>query len=131
MDESIYKQAKNALKVSNERLHEFMDALPHMVWTGNSSGKILFFNKAWYAYTGMKPGQTEGWVNVVHPEDSPQVIAAWNQALLTGQYQIEHRIRNYKDGSYKWFLEQAAPILDEAGNTILWFGTFTDLSSLK
>lgn len=131
IDESIYKQAENALNISNGYLLEFMDALPQMAWTAGTNGKILYFNKAWYRYTGMRPNQTEGWINVIHPEDSSQVISVWNNALTTGDYHIEYRIRNIADGTFKWFLEQAMPLRDENGKVIIWFGTYTDIDDEK
>lgn len=131
MDVSIYKQVRNALQISNEYLTEFMDALPEMAWTANTAGKILYFNKAWYEYTGMKPNQTEGWINVIHPEDSSRIISTWNNSLTTGDYHVEYRVRNSKDGSYNWFLEQGMPIRDENGEIIMWFGTYTDIDNEK
>lgn len=131
MDESIYKQAKKALSTSSEALLDFMDALPQMAWTGSPNGKILYFNKAWYNYTGMRPGPTEGWLKMVHPEDSCQVIEAWNKSLQSGDYHMECRIRNGADESYKWFLEQAMPIRDESGEVMIWFGTYTDINDDK
>ncbi|MBC5774268.1 PAS domain-containing protein [Pontibacter sp. KCTC 32443] len=126
IDVSVYKLAEKALNKSDDHLHEFMDALPQMTWISNSGGKILYFNKAWYEYTGMHPGQTDGWVKVVHPEDSAQVIEAWRQALVSGQYHIEYRIRNHIDKAYRYFLEQAEPFRDANGNILFWFGTFTE-----
>ena len=86
MDESIYKQAKNALNVSKEHFVKFIDSLPQMAWAGQVNGKILYFNKAWNAYTGMPAGNTIGWLKAVHPEDSCYVIEAWKNAPLTGDY---------------------------------------------
>jgi PAS domain S-box-containing protein len=131
MDESIYKQAKNALNVSNENLLDFMDALPQMAWAAQPNGKVIYFNKAWHAYTGKARGTTEGWITTVHPEESSQVIEAWKNALQKGDYHIECRIRNGTDGSYKWFLEQGMPIRDENGKVIIWFGTYTDINDEK
>jgi PAS domain S-box-containing protein len=131
MDESIYKQAKNALDVSNENLLEFMDALPQMAWAAQPNGKVIYFNKAWHMYTCKAPGTTDGWITTVHPEESSQVIEAWKSALQKGDYHIECRIRNGADGSYKWFLEQGMPIRDENGKVIMWFGTYTDINNEK
>ncbi|NDK57174.1 PAS domain-containing protein [Pontibacter fetidus] len=131
MDVSIYKQVKSALDVSYKYLTEFMDALPQMCWTADTAGKILYFNKAWYAYTGMMHNQTQGWINVIYPEDSSRIIASWNNSLTTGDYHEEYRIRNSKDGSYRWFLEQAMPIRNEDNEVIIWFGTYTDIENEK
>ena len=131
IDVSIYNLAKKALQQGEECLLEFLDALPQMAWTGSPSGKILYFNKAWYAYTGMKPAQTDGWVNVIHPDDSSEVISAWNTSLRTGDYHVEYRIRCSADKTYRWFLEQAMPLRDEEGAVIIWIGTYTDITDEK
>jgi len=128
---TIYKQVKNALNLGKEHLYAFMDALPQMAWIANPNGKVTYFNKAWYTYTHMKPEQTEGWINVVHPEDSSQAIAAWNNALINGTYHIEYRIRNHNNREFNWFLEQAMPIRDEEGKIIIWFGIYTDVNNEK
>lgn len=128
---SIYNLAKKALQQGEECLLEFLDALPQMAWTGSPSGKILYFNKNWYEYTGMRQGPTDGWLNYVHPEDSFQVIEAWNKSLATGDYHMECRIRRDADWSYRWFLEQAMPLRDEEGKVIIWFGTYTDITDEK
>lgn len=116
----------------DEHLLEFMDALPQMAWTGSPAGKILYFNNAWYEYTGMRRGlTTDGWLSAVHPEDSFAVIEAWNKSLQSGDYHMECRVRNGTDGPYKWFLEQAMPICNENGDVIIWFGTYTDIDREK
>jgi PAS domain S-box-containing protein len=127
IDISESKQAEVALKESNARLHQLIDALPYMAWTADANGKVHYFNQNWHKYTGMRSGQTEGWINFLHPEDSAQVLMAWKEALETGYYQIECRVRHQLDGSYRWFLEQAVPIRDEQGRVQLWLGTYTDV----
>ncbi|MEJ8801188.1 PAS domain-containing protein [Pontibacter sp. H249] len=130
-DESIYNLAKKALLKGDECLMDFMDSLPQMAWTGSPSGKILYFNKGWYAYTCMPPGSTNGWLKIVHPEDSFHVIESWNKSLQAGDYHVECRLRNGADGSYKWFLEQAMPLRDENGKVVIWVGTYTDIDEEK
>jgi PAS domain S-box-containing protein len=132
IDTSMGKHAQEALRESNERFQQLIEALPLMAWTASPSGKILHFNRNWYSYTGMPQGQTEGWINVVHPEDSAQVLTAWRKAIVTGQLlEEEYRIRDYIDGSYRWFLERAVPIQDENGKVKLWIGTYTDIHEQK
>lgn len=131
MDMSVYKQAQLAYKKSNDQLLDLLETLQQMAWVAIPNGKVVYFNRQWHNYTGMKPGQTEGWVKFIHPEDSPLAIAAWNQALTSGHYQAEYRIRNQEDGSYKWFLEQGEPITDESGKILLWIGTYTDIDDQK
>jgi PAS domain S-box-containing protein len=126
------KDTEKALKESDARFHHLLDILPHMAWTSTPHGKILFFNDNWYSYTGMKPGQTEGWISVIHPEDSATVLTSWHNAVASGQsFEIEYRIRNYYDGTYRWFLERGVPMHDAQGNITLWMGTYTDIEEQK
>lgn len=127
IDVSASKQSEVALKESNARLHQLIEALPYMAWTADAKGKVLYYNQNWYSYTGMRTEQTEGWISFLHPEDSAQVLTAWIDALDTGYYQVECRVRHHLDGSYRWFLEQAVPIRDESGKIQLWLGTYTDV----
>lgn len=131
MDVSIYEEAKKALNAGNEQLIQFMDALPQMAWIANINGRVLRFNCAWHQYTGMKPNQSEGWANFIHPEDCSQIITAWHNSLSLGEYHMECRIRNKEDDSYRWFLEQAMPIRNSAGTIEVWFGTYTDIEDEK
>ncbi|MFD2246398.1 PAS domain-containing protein [Pontibacter ruber] len=128
IDLSASKQAELALKESNARFQHLIEALPYMAWTADANGKVLFYNKIWYKYTGMPEGQTEGWLNYVHPEDSAHVITTWSAALQSGYYQVECRIRRQSDNSYRWFLGQAVSIRDENGKIQFWVGTTIDIN---
>ncbi|RIJ37370.1 PAS domain-containing protein [Pontibacter oryzae] len=127
IDISASKKAEQALSDSNDRFLKLIEALPQMAWTADPKGKILHFNKNWYTYTGMLHGQTEGWLNMVHPDDCPLVITAWKEAQHSGFYQIECRVKCQLDGSYQWFFAQTVPIRNNAGEVIYWLGTMTDM----
>jgi PAS domain S-box-containing protein len=126
------KDTEQALKESDARFRHLLEVLPQMAWTASPQGKVLFFNQHWYAYTGMRQGQTEGWINVIHPEDSAMALTCWHQAVAGGEsFEIEYRIRNHFDGTYRWFLERGLPMRDPAGNIKLWIGTYTDIEDQK
>jgi PAS domain S-box-containing protein len=123
---------EEALKESDARFRHLLEVLPHMAWTASAQGKVLFFNDHWYSYTGMQTGQTEGWIGVIHPEDSAMVLTGWPDAVASGSsYELEYRIRNHYDGTYRWFLERAVPMHDANGNVSLWIGTYTDIEEQK
>ncbi|TXK47453.1 PAS domain-containing protein [Pontibacter qinzhouensis] len=131
IDISASKRVEQALLESEDRFHKLLESLPHMAWTALPNGKVIFFNRSWYAYTGMPMGQTEGWVKVIHPEDTAQVIMVWHNALTLGYYEIECRVKSSIDGQYRWFLERAEPLFDDKGNIKLWIGTYTDIDEQK
>jgi PAS domain S-box-containing protein len=43
---------------------------------------------------------------------------------------LEARLRRF-DGEYRWFLFQAEPLRDEAGNIVKWYGSATDIEDRK
>nr|WP_255594277.1 PAS domain-containing protein [Pontibacter sp. HSC-14F20] len=126
------RDTQEALRESDARFHHLLEVLPHMAWTASPKGKVLFFNENWYSYTGMQRGQTDGWIGVVHPEDSAMVLTNWHNAVASGTtFEIEYRIRGHLDGSYRWFLERGLPMRDASGEISLWIGTYTDIDDQK
>ena len=43
---------------------------------------------------------------------------------------LEARLRRF-DGEYRWFLFEAEPLRDEAGNIVKWYGSSTDIEDRK
>ena len=43
---------------------------------------------------------------------------------------LEARLRRF-DGEYRWFLFEAQPMRDEAGNIVKWYGSATDIEDRK
>jgi PAS domain S-box-containing protein len=115
------------------RFRRVADAMPHLAWLSDPSGRIEFVNQPWVDYTGislemlqsqMLQGQIVG---IVHPGERDSTIAAWKAALAEGRpYEIEYRLRRKSDNSYRWFIARALPIRES--NAILgWIGTATDI----
>src|SRR5262249_37760700 len=42
----------------------------------------------------------------------------------------EARLRRF-DGQYRWFLFRPAPVRDESGKVVAWYGTITDIEDRK
>src|SRR6202022_3468033 len=92
-----------------------------------------FLNKRWHDYTGLSPEESHGWGWQVafHPEDSPPLMAKWRELLVSGEPgEIEARLRRH-DGVFRWFLIRVEPLRDGAGKIVRWYGTSTDIETLK
>lgn len=128
------KQAQEASRKSEERLHELADAMPQIVWTMEPSGKMEYVNKKWFEYSGLSVETaltSEAWKMVAHPNDEERAKAAMRAALESGRsLQIETRIKDKNDG-YRWHLTRAVPMQDETGRIVRWFGTSTDIEDQK
>ncbi len=113
-----------------QRQFQFLaDMIPHLVWRTGPDGNHDYFNRRWYEFTGLTYEETKdkGWSLVLHPDDYGRTLEVWHKSLREGvPYQVEYRFRK-ADGTYRWFLGRALPLLDEAGRVLRWFGTCTDI----
>jgi len=116
-------------KVAEERFQTLTELAPAIVWIGNPDGSLRYLNDRWYAYTGQTPEQALplGWGDVIHPDDLPDLLRAWEHARTSAtMYDTEARLRRH-DGEYRWFLIRAEPMLDGAGRVVGWLGSDSDI----
>ncbi|MDL5364792.1 PAS domain-containing protein [Xanthomonas sp. NCPPB 2654] len=121
--------AQSDLARSEARLRELADAMPQIVFTATPEGDVDYFNRRWYEYTGLPPGDRghDSWRTVHTEEGLAQVTQAWPEAIRSGQpYELEYPLRRH-DGSYRWHLGRALPIRDGDGRIVRWIGTNTDI----
>jgi PAS domain S-box-containing protein len=133
-DISESRQAKEALKKSEQHFRALADAMPQIVWTARSDGLIDYYNQRWFDYTGVTNDQTLGWAQelMLHPDDVQKCIDRWTHSFTSGEpYQIEYRIKRASDGTYRWFLGRALAIRNESGQIVRWFGTSTNIDDQK
>src|SRR6185295_11061341 len=125
-----------ALAASEARFRELADAMPQVVWSADSEGRVDYYNKRWQEVTGMPPPATAGgvdpWRPVLHPDDVRLYSEAWRASVNTGRnFEFEYRIMDQQSGVYRWYLGRAVPIRDQAGRIARWFGTATDIDDRK
>jgi PAS domain S-box-containing protein len=118
---------------SEQMLLTFVDNLPELAWTAQPDGSIDFYNKRWYEYTGttFEEMQGWGWEKVHDPELLPLVVDRWKHSLETGEpFEMEFTLKG-ADGIRRWFLTRVAPVRDEQGRIVRWFGTNTNIDEIK
>ncbi len=123
------------LPTSIESEFQFLaDFIPQLVWITDPTGFHIYFNQRWTDYTGYTLADSVGpdmWNNLLHPDDRARARQIWGHSLATGEdYEIEYRFKS-QQGDYRWFLGQARPRRDAAGNIVVWFGTCTDIHDQK
>src|SRR6201997_474470 len=125
--------ALKRLENSETRLRQVIDTIPTLAWCNLADGPNEFLNKRWHEYTGLTPEESNGWgwQTAFHPDDLPPLMERWRELLTSGDSgEIEARLRRY-DGVYRWFLIRVEPFRDETGKLLRWYGTSTDIESLK
>lgn len=108
-----------------ERFRLICDTMPQLVWTAMPDGTYDFYNTRWLEYTGFKPEECLrlGWQSLFHPDDVPETLVRWDEALRTGEpFMSEYRCRG-KDGEWRWYLGRALAVRNkETGEIEKWFG---------
>ena len=125
--------AEMSLRESEKRFRTLLETITQMTWTSLPTGEVNFYNQRWYDYTGLSFGETKdwAWTSVVHPDDLPAMLDAFEQVVQTGEpFIFENRYRR-ADGEYRWHLNKALSIRDETGVITLWVGTATDVHDQK
>ena len=124
---------ERSLRESDRNFRDLADSMPQIVFAADPDGRVDYFNRQWYEYTGLPEGEVsfESWRNVHTPEGLAATMEAWPRALRTGQpYEIEYALRRH-DGEFRWHLGRALPVRDEAGRIVRWYGTNTDIHDRK
>jgi PAS domain S-box-containing protein len=127
------KCIEKKLRHSEERYRCLAECVPQLIWTADASGNLNDINQRWSDYTGLtlEQAQGDGWVQIVHPADTPALLQAWNTTQRQESlYQVEARLRS-TSGSYRWFLIKAMPVKNDHGKVLKWYGTSTDIDDQK
>ncbi|MGI4802739.1 MAG: EAL domain-containing protein [Janthinobacterium lividum] len=109
------------------------ETIPQLVWRSRDDGEWDWAGPQWTAYTGQAEPDShgQGWRAMVHPDDQAITVSAWHAATARGGLEVEHRLRR-ADGTYHWFQTRATPLARaQAAGPRLWFGTSTDIDSLR
>lgn len=79
---------------------------------------VVYFNRSeLFGYDSNQLESSDGWINIVHPEDINRVRAHWNKFIKTAteSESIEYRIKK-KNETYEWVLNRHS-ILERAENS--------------
>jgi PAS domain S-box-containing protein len=129
MDITARKWAEIAAAKAGAEFQTMAENVSQLVWTANPDGRVIWYNRRWYDYTGVDPGMPEDHAaELVHPDDLDRVRTRWAERFGAGaSWEDTFRLRG-KDGRYRWFLSRAEPIRNRKGKIIRWFGTNTDIT---
>lgn len=127
------KLALTALAESEERFRTLANTAPVLIWMAGPGRDSTFFNEPWLRFTGRTMEQEcgRGWMQSVHPDDLPRVIATYNEAYASRtNATAEYRLRHH-DGSWCWILENGAPRYDAGGELLGYIGSCVDITERR
>lgn len=125
----LTEQAQHA----EERFRDLAENIPNLCWMAHADGHIFWYNSRWYDYTGtdFEAMQGWGWRTVHHPDHVERVLAEVHANWAAGEAWEGTYLLRSAAGEYRWFLTRAAPIRDQDGALVRWFGTNTDITEQR
>ena len=126
--------ANQALRQSELNLRQMTETIPVMLWSATADGAIDYCNARLLDYTGCSAEAVmgSGWTKLVHPDDVEQTAREWISCVTTGApYRVEVRVFHRADGTYRWCVTNARPLLDQHGRILKWHGTLVDMHDWK
>ncbi|KQT13504.1 PAS domain-containing hybrid sensor histidine kinase/response regulator [Ramlibacter sp. Leaf400] len=114
---------------AQQRLREFADTAPAMLWVTEPDGVCSFLSRGWTLFTGQPEtaGLGFGWLEMVHPRERPAAAAAFRDANSRQvDFAVEHRLRR-PDGSWRWVIDAGRPRYAPDGEFLGFVGSVTDI----
>lgn len=131
MDITHEKLAHRLTEESERKLQDLANSMPQLVWISEPDGGVIYYNDRVAEYSAVMVDGHWDWVPIIFEEDMANTSAEWASASAEKRpYTIEHRLR-MADGSLRWHLTRAFPQFDASGNITRWYGTATDIHSVK
>jgi PAS domain S-box-containing protein len=127
------EQSEQQLAQTSQQFQQLADSIPQLVWMARADGRIYWYNRRWYEYTGTTLEQMQGWgwQRVHDPDSLPRVMDRWKQSLRTGEpFEMEFPLRSGA-GEMRWFLTRVVPMRNAKGEVVQWFGTNTDVQTRR
>mgnify|MGYP000079257605 CR=1 FL=1 len=129
------KNARDALRSSEERLNLILLGTNDAPWDWNLLSNEIYYSDKWWNMIGWRPGElpadAELWFRLIHPDDQLRVNESFKPALEAGStYEVEFRLQ-HKDGHYVPVLSRGFVLRDAEGKAVRVSGTNTDLSERK
>ncbi|HEX4182104.1 MAG TPA: PAS domain-containing protein, partial [Caulobacteraceae bacterium] len=133
VDVDDQKRLEAALHERVRELSLLIDTLPAMIAVSAPGGLTTYFNKRAVDYTGLDLAAMEerqraaALKALVHPDDFDHYEAAGRHAAESGEtFHLRRRIQR-ADGVYRWAESRTAPLRDESGRIIRWYGVTVDI----
>ena len=129
------KKAKEALRMSEERLRLAQDAAKVGAWEWDlKTNENVWSEELWKLY-GLEPHccepSYETWKQTVHHDDREKVERVVQEAAANGvELNAEWRLID-RDGSVRWLMSRGRPLPDSDGRPVRYIGIVMDITERK
>ena len=134
-DISVRRQAEAALRESDERFQQMADNIQELFWMLDAETKhVIYVNQAYETITGRSceslGKNPTSYQELFHPEDRVRVLARIEEAVRTGEFDVEFRIVR-PDHAIRWVWARGFPVRDSAGVIRRLVGVTQDVTARK
>lgn len=137
VDVSERKLIEKALKESDERFRQAMDATNEGIWDWDIVTGSIYCSPSYYRMLGYETAEFQNgdsaWENIMHPDDREYVIKVYNDCIenLENSFEIEFRVMT-KTGEWKWILSRGKVVKRQSsGKALRILGTHVDITERK
>lgn len=130
-------RAEQELRIAEQRQAAIINSLPIVLYLepfDRSPRWPAFISGDLAAITGFTIDEIAAdpriWEDRLHPDDRTRVLQALAERQASGRFSVEYRWRA-QDGQYRFFLDQAVLLPDEAGGPGEFAGTLLDVTERK
>ena len=135
LEERVEKRTRD-LKAGRQRLEYVLAVSPAITYATKATGDFActFASESSRQIMGYAPeealAEPNFWINHLHPQDAPHVLAEFSRLISQGAGHIEYRFR-HKEGHYRWFQDTFQVVRDEAGRPAEIVGSWADITHRK
>jgi len=133
VDISDRKISEHAAQEAAARFRVMADSMAQKIFTADPAGEVDYYNRAWADFTGVPLDRLtgSGWHQIVHPADDAELTRRWTEAVAQSRpFEMELRLRR-ADGSFRWHLSRAHPVVGADGEVMRWIGSTTDIDDQR
>jgi PAS domain S-box-containing protein len=128
------KRAEDAVHESEERFRQLTENIREVFWMNTPDlSESLYISPAYESIWGRTRESLRqnprSFMEAIHPEDRPKVIAVFGQKLEHA-FEMEYRVVR-PDGSIRWIWDRGFPIQDAAGQVYRITGIAEDVTDHK
>ena len=129
------RQTERALRASDERLRQIAENVSDTFWIFTPDfQETLYvspaFEEIWGIPLSCVYANGRAFLDTVHPDDVPALLAAMEQVRSDVVMGVEYRVIR-ADGSVRWVRARGYPVRDEAGEVIRVAGAAEDITERK
>lgn len=136
------RQSEKELRISNKRLQEselrlrqLSENINEAFWLTNvSDGRVIYLSPSSRDIWGREPEEFYNsetmWIDSLHPDDKPRVLAAFEAFKKEGTFEIQYRILR-PDGEVRWIQDKGFPVYDETGKIYRLAGIAEDITEKR